>query len=67
MPLTPAMKAVLIPLAIIAIGLFLLVKYSGLKVWHMVIVLITGLYLASTPFGQQITTWISHMLASFGH
>ena len=65
--MTPAQKAELIPLAIIAVGLFLLVRYSGLKVWHLIVVLAIGIYLAATPPGQQVTAWINQALATFGH
>jgi hypothetical protein len=65
--MTPAQKAELIPLAIIAVGLALMVRFSGLKIWHLVVVLAVGIYLAATPPGQFVTTWINHMLAAFGH
>jgi hypothetical protein len=60
-------KAELITLLLTAVGLWLLVQFTGLKFWHAVVVFGVGFYLATTIAGSQVHTWATHLLAAFGH
>ena len=41
---------------VLAVTVWLLHKYAGLKVWHGVICMLFGFYLASTSIASQIRT-----------
>jgi len=56
----------LIPLLIIGGGVFLLCHYGGLKLWHAVLVLIGGFYLASSALGPGISQVLSRVPGLFG-
>jgi hypothetical protein len=48
---------------LLAVVVFLLCKYAGLKIWHAAVCIILGFYLASTsfaPYIAQFTESISH-------
>jgi hypothetical protein len=49
---------------IIALGA--MCKFSGLKIWHALVVLAIGAYLTAFIFGPQITSFLSKVPALFG-
>jgi hypothetical protein len=57
----------IIALVIIAAVLWAICKFSGLKIWHALVVLAIGAYLTAFIFGQQITSFLSKIPALFGH
>ena len=52
-----------------AVGLWLLVQYTGLKFWHAVVVLVAGFYLATSAIrtADQRPGCPEHPPALFGH
>jgi hypothetical protein len=46
----------LITLLVIAGGVWLLVQFTGLKIWHAVLVLAAGFYLALSPSARTCTS-----------
>lgn len=50
----------LVPLLVIG-GVFLLCRYAGLKLWHAVLVLTGGFYLASSALGPGISQVLSRI------
>jgi hypothetical protein len=57
----------IIALLIIAAVLVALCKFSGLKIWHAVVVLAIGAYLTAFIFGPQISSFLSKVPTLFGH
>lgn len=58
----------LVALLIAGLGLWVLIQFTGLKFWHMVLVFGAGFYLAIwTPAGSQVSDLVSRLLAAFGH
>jgi VanZ family protein len=60
-------KSHIIALLIIGAVLFAMYKFTGLKIWHAVVVLAIGAYLTAFIFGPQITAFLSKVPALFGH
>lgn len=61
-------KTELVTLLLMAVGLWLLVQFSGLKFWHAVVVFAAGFYLAEfTASGPQVHAWVTSLLHAFGH
>ena len=60
-------KGELITLLVMAVGLWLLIQFTGLKFWHAVVVFAAGFYLATTAAGSQISDLVSRVVALFGH
>jgi hypothetical protein len=56
----------LIPLLIIGGGVLLLCRYAGLRLWHAVLVLTGGFYLASSALGPGISQVLSRIPGLFG-
>ena len=56
-----------IALVIIAAALWAMHRFSGLKIWHALVVLAIGAYLTAFIFGAQITAFLSRIPALFGH
>jgi hypothetical protein len=56
-----------IALVIIAAVLWAMNRFSGLKIWHALVVLGIGAYLTAFIFGAQITAFLSRIPALFGH
>jgi hypothetical protein len=56
----------LIPLLLIGGGVFLLCRYAGLRLWHAVLVLTGGFYLASSALGPGISQVLSRIPGLFG-
>jgi len=54
-------------LLVIAGGVWALIQFTGLKIWHAVLVLVAGFYLALSPAGPQIHEFLSRIPALFGH
>ena len=50
-----------------AVGLWLLIQFAGLKFWQAPLVFGAGFYLATTAAGSQISDLASRILAAFGH
>jgi hypothetical protein len=64
MPLT---KSHIIALVIIAAVLYTMHRFSGLKIWHALVVLVIGAYLTAFIFGSQVSAFLSRIPALFGH
>ena len=64
---TQVTKAELITLLVMAVGLWLLIQFTGLKFWHAAVVFAAGFYLATSAAGSQISDLASRILATFGH
>jgi hypothetical protein len=60
-------KAELITLLVVALGLWLLIQFTGLKFWHAAVVFAAGFYLATSAAGSQISDLAARILATFGH
>jgi hypothetical protein len=56
-----------VTLLIIGGGLLALIQFTGLKVWHTVLVFGAGFYLATTAAGSQFSDLASRILAALGH
>jgi hypothetical protein len=51
---------------IIAVVLWAMHRFSGLKIWHALVVLAIGAYLTAFIFGPQITAFLSKVPSLFG-
>jgi hypothetical protein len=60
-------KPEVITLLVMAVGLWLLVQFTGLKFWHAAVVFAAGFYLATTAAGSQLSALVTRILAAFGH
>ena len=56
-----------VTLLVIAGGMWALIQFTALRVWHAVLVLVAGFYLALSPAGPQIHEFLSRIPALFGH
>jgi hypothetical protein len=56
-----------VTLLVIAGGMWALVQFTGLRVWHAVAVLVAGFYLALSSAGPQLHEFLSRIPALFGH
>jgi hypothetical protein len=63
----PLSRSHIIALVIIAVVLYAMHRFSGLKIWHAVVVLVIGAYLTAFIFGAQVTAFLSRVPALFGH
>ena len=63
----PLSKDHIIALVIIAAALYAMHRFSGLKIWHAVVVLVIGAYLTAFIFGSQVSAFLSRIPALFGH
>ena len=52
-PVTSAMTAGEIVTLLVIGGAWGLIQFTGLKIWHAALVLVTGLYLALSPAGRH--------------
>ena len=57
----------IVALVIIGAVLWVMYKFAGLKVWHALVVLGIGFYLAVYIFGPQISSFLSRISVLFGH
>ncbi len=55
----------LIPLAIIALVVYLLHRHQGMQLWHAIVCLLAGVVLAGTVLGPDISNVLSQI--SGGH
>jgi hypothetical protein len=56
---------VTVPAALLlAVVVFLLCKYAGLKLWHAAVCIILGFYLASTSFAPYISQFTESVRAA---
>ncbi len=62
----PLSKDHIIALVTIAAVLYAMHRFSGLKIWHAVVVLVIGAYLTAFIFGTQITAFLSRIPALVG-
>jgi hypothetical protein len=46
----------LIPVAVVAIAVYLLHRYQGMQLWHALVCLLAGAALASSVFGPDISS-----------
>ena len=65
-------KPEIIALAVIGLTLFLLIKYTGLRLWHVVVVLAAGFFLAvyvpQIPgLISSVAGWLSSHATSLTH
>jgi len=56
----------LITLLVIGGGVWLLVRFTGLRIWHAVLVLAAGFYLALSAFGPDVHQFLSRIPGLFG-
>ena len=47
---------------LLAVVVFLLCKYAGLKIWHAAVCIILGFYLASTSFAPYIAQFTESVI-----
>jgi hypothetical protein len=63
----PLSRSHIIALVIIAAVLYAMHRFSGLKIWHAVVVLVIGAYVTAFIFGPQVTAFLSRIPTLFGH
>ena len=47
--------------------MWLLVQFTGLKIWHAALVLAAGFYLALSAVGPDVHQFLSRIPGLFGH
>ena len=57
----------LITLLIIGGGVWLLVQFTGLKIWHALLIIAAGFYLALSAVGPDVHQFLSRIPGLFGH
>jgi hypothetical protein len=57
----------LITLLIIGGAVWVLIQFTGLKIWHAAAVLIAGFYLALSAVGPQVHQFLSRIPGLIGH
>ena len=57
--------AQLTPVALIAVALWAMVRYTAAQLWHLLIAVVLGVILSGTVLGPDITTILSQL--SGGH
>ena len=51
----------LIPLAVIALVVYLLHRHSGMQLWHAIVCLVAGVVLSGTILGPDISNFLSQL------
>ena len=51
----------LIPVAVVALVVYLLHRHQGLQLWHAIVCLLAGAVLASSVFGPDISAVLSSL------
>ena len=51
----------LIPVAVVAIVVYLLHRYQGMQLWHAIVCLLAGVVLAGSVFGPDISAVLSQL------
>jgi hypothetical protein len=57
--------AQLAPVALIAVALWAMVRYTAAQLWHLLIAVVLGVILSGTVLGPDLTTILSQL--SGGH
>lgn len=65
-PVTSAMTAGEIVTLLVIGGVWGLIQFTGLKIWHAALVLVTGFHFALPPAGPQIHEFLSRIPALTG-
>jgi hypothetical protein len=52
---------------VFAVAVWLLYRYSGLKVWHVLVSIAFGFYLATSSFAPVIRNVVTCIVNSFSH
>jgi hypothetical protein len=45
----------------------MLYRYGGMKLWHALVCIAFGFYLATSSFGPEINRIVTSIIGSFGH
>ena len=53
--------APLVPVAVIALGLWALVQWAGARLWHLLVAVVLGVILSGTVLGPDITQILSQL------
>jgi hypothetical protein len=56
----------IITLLVIGGGVVLLIQFTGLKIWHALLVLAAGFYLALSAVGPDVHQFLSRIPGLFG-
>jgi hypothetical protein len=48
-------------------GVWLLIQFTGLRIWHAALVLVAGFYLALSAAGPQVHLFLSRIPGLIGH
>ena len=60
--------AVTISLVLVfAVAAWVLYRYGGMKLWHALVCIAFGFYLATSSFAPEINSVVSSIISSFGH
>ena len=51
----------LVPVAVIALGLWALVQWAGARLWHLLVAVVLGVILSGTVLGPDITQILSQL------
>jgi hypothetical protein len=52
---------------VFAVAAWVLYRYGGMKLWHALVCIAFGFYLATSSFGPQIRSVVNSIVSSFGH
>jgi len=52
---------------VFAVAVWLLYRYSGLKVWHALVSIAFGFYLATSSFAPSIRNVVTSIVNAFSH
>ena len=59
--------AQLAPVALIAVALWAMVRYTAAQLWHLLIAVVLGVILSGTILGPDLTTILSQLSAGHLH
>jgi hypothetical protein len=52
---------------VFAVAACVLYRYGGMKLWHALVCIAFGFYLATSSFGPEINRVVASIVGSFGH
>lgn len=52
-------------ITLLAVAVWMLQRYAGLKVWHGLVCILFGFYLASSSIAPEIRTTVSSIIRAF--
>jgi hypothetical protein len=52
---------------VFAVAAWVLYRYGGLKLWHALVCIAFGFYLATSSFAPEINSVVSSIVNSFSH